>query len=228
MKTGEPRTPRSPVEDRRRAPRFEIVGRMAALGVSVSILVLLGVLPDGPIPLSIIALAATVALAWWLTPGFWKTVALGAAGGILAGLVILGPGWRVVMRVVAVWDPSMTPDFTVEGTVLTIILMLGAFGGGVFGVVGNLAMQGLGIRTILGAGLITGLLVPGLFLTDEGLRGELTNLGGGLWINLAMFGAVAILYGISAIYLADRLEARFTRRRDSSSREVSMADRAHT
>lgn len=228
MTTGDSPKPTLSVQDRRLPPRFEIVGRAAALGVSVSILVLLSVLPDGPIPLSIIALAATVALAWWLTPGFWKTVAIGAAGGIMAGLVILGPGWRVVMRVVAVWDPSMTPGFAVEGTVLVIILMLGALGGGVFGVVGSLAKKGLGIRTFLRAGFITGLLTAALFLTDEGLRGELTNLGGGLWINLAMFGAVAILYGIGAMHLVDRLEARFTRWRDSDSRGVSTADRAHT
>lgn len=185
------------------------VGRMVALGVSVSILVLVSALPDGPIPLTVITLATAVALAWRLMPGFWKTVALGAAGGVLAGLVILGPGWRVVMRVVAVWDPSMTPGFTVEGTVLTIILMLGALGGGVFGVVGNLARKGLTIRIPM-AGILTGLLLPGLFLTDGGLRGELTNLGGGLWINLVLFGTVAVLYGIAALYLAERLEARFT------------------
>lgn len=224
MTTREPKKAISPGEDRRQAPRSEVIGRMAALGVSVSILALLAFLPDGPVPFAVITLTLAVSLAWWLTSGFWKTVALGAAGGVVAGLMILGPGWRLVMRMVAVWDPSMTPDFTVEGTVLIIILMLGTLGGGVFGVVGNLAKKGLRIRTISRAGFTTGLLLPGLFLTDEGLRGELSDLGGGLWVNLAMFGTVAVLYGIAAMYIADRLEARFTRVRDPSRPEVSTAE----
>jgi hypothetical protein len=219
--TRKPQKPTLSIEDPRHPPRFEVVGRMAALAVSASTLLLLTVLPDGPVPLAVITLAVTVSLAWWLTSGFWKTVALGAAGGVLAGLMILGPGWRVVMRMVAVWDPSMTPDFTIEGTVLTIILMLGALGGGVIGIVGNLARKGLRIRTIPTAGFITGVLLPGLLLTDGGLRGELTDLGGGLWINLPMFGTVAVLYGMAAMYMADRLEARFTRVRRTSRIKVS-------
>lgn len=211
MTTRDPQRPALTVEDRPLPPRHNVVGRTAALGVSVSMLLLLTVLPDGPIPLAVATLTLAVALAWWLMSGFWKTVALGAAGGVLAGLTILGPGWRVVMRVVAVWDPSMTPDFTLDGTVVTIILMLGTLGGGVFGVVGSLAKEGLGIRSIPRAGFLTGLLLPGLLLTDQGLRGELTDLVGGLWVNLAMFGTVAVLYGIAAIYMADRLDVRFTR-----------------
>lgn len=228
MTTRKPQTTNSSNGDRRQAPRSEVVGRMAALGVAVAILALLAVLPDGPIPPAVITLTVAVSLAWWLTPGFWKTLGAGAAGGFLAGLLILGPGWRVVMRIVAVWDPSMTPDFTVEGTVLIIILMLGGLGGGVFGVVGNLAKKGFRLQTSLRAGFMTGLLLPGLFLTDEGLMGELSNLGGGLWINLALFGTVAVLYGIAAMYTADRLEARFTRVRDPGRTGVSTAEGAHT
>lgn len=49
------------------------------------------------------------------------------------------------------------------------------------------------------------MLTVGVLLGNSGLRGELINLGTGLWINLAMFGIVAIAYGIATMKMAARL-----------------------
>jgi hypothetical protein len=42
---------------------------------------------------------------WLLVPGFWRSFGLGAIAGAMAGLLVLGPGLRIAMRVVAILDP---------------------------------------------------------------------------------------------------------------------------
>ena len=56
-----------------------------------------------------------------LVPGFWRSSLHGAIGGVAAGLLVLGPGLRIAMRVVAILDPVRSPEFTVGGTMLIII-----------------------------------------------------------------------------------------------------------
>lgn len=193
-------------------------GRLAALGVVSSILLAINTIPDGPVSLVTITLTVTVALAWWLTSGFWKKVALGAVGGILAGLVILAPGWRVAMRVVAVMDPWTAPGFTIGGTIF-ILIVIGAVPGGVMGIVSNLLRHVTGIRSILISGIALGLLVTGSLLAHPDLRREVIDLGGGLWVNLSLFGTVSILYGIAAMRVTDFFASKTKQRSETSERD---------
>lgn len=39
---------------------------------------------------------------------------------------------------------------------------------------------------------------------------DLTHLGAGVWVNLALFGMVAILYGIAAMRAVDLVTARMS------------------
>jgi hypothetical protein len=50
------------------------------------------------------------------------------------------------------------------------------------------------------------LLTVGVLVGNSGLRGELVGLGAGLWLNLAMFGSVAIVYGIAALKVTARFD----------------------
>lgn len=181
-------------------------GRLAALGAAASMLLALNRIPEWP--LALVTVGGTVAFGWWLTSGFWRTVALGAVGGALAGLVVLGPGWRVAMRVVAIMDLFTSPEFSLGGTMF-IIIVIGALSGGVMGSAGNLLRHAAGIRSATVSGLALGLVLSGMLLAH--LRDELTDLGGGVWVNLIMFGAVSILYGMSAMHVTDRLAARMAR-----------------
>lgn len=192
-------------------------GRLAALGVLVSTLLAINDIPQGPISLAVIG--AAVAMAWWLIPGFWRRVRLGAAGGALAGLVILGPGFRVAMRVVAMMEPTRTPEFSVGGTVF-IIIGIGALMGGVLGIVGYLVKEVAHISSPLLSGLVLGLLVMGMLLADSGLREEFTDLGAGIALNVGMFATVSILYGIAVMKIAGRLAAKTEPRPDTSRIEV--------
>jgi hypothetical protein len=70
---------------------------------------------------------------WLLVPGFWRSSLYGAIGGVVAGLLVLGPGLRIAMRVVAILDPVRSPEFTVGGTMF-IIIGVGVMMGGIFGV----------------------------------------------------------------------------------------------
>jgi hypothetical protein len=146
-------------------------------------------------------------LAWWLLPGFWRGVRYGAIGGVVSGLLILGPGLRLAMRVVAIIDPLRTTEFTAEGTMYIVIFVGGLFGG-IFGIAGNLARHGLELRSIMASAIVPAVAVLAVLLTTEDLRMELFDLGAGAWMNIPMFGMVGLLYGVVATATARRLEER--------------------
>lgn len=177
-------------------------GRLAALAVVASILLAINEIPAWPFWLLVVV--AAVAIAWWLMSGFWATVAIGAAGGVLAGLVILGPGLRGAMRMVAVLDAFRSPEFSVGGTVF-VILVAGGVMGGIFGIVGNLLRSATNLRSYSSSGIASGLLLTAMLLVIFG--GEF-DLGGGLWVNLGVFGMVSIVYGVAAMRLVDRFSSR--------------------
>ena len=54
---------------------------------------------------SMAVLLMGIGAGWLLVPGFWRSSLYGAIGGVVAGLLILGPGLRIAMRVVAIVDP---------------------------------------------------------------------------------------------------------------------------
>jgi hypothetical protein len=170
--------------------------------------------PVGSIAMVIVGLGA----GWLLIPGFWRGVLSGAIGGVIAGLLVLGPGLRLAMRVVAIVDPVRAPEFTIGGTMF-IIIGIGAVMGGIFGVFGNVARIGFNIPT-RAAGLVPALLVVTMIGLDSELRGEIIELGIGPWLNIPMFGAVAIGYG--AVWAL--AVARFERRRLAMTRQGSRED----
>jgi hypothetical protein len=147
-----------------------------------------------------------IGAAWLLIPGFWRTLLHGAIGGLIAGLLVLGPGLRIAMRVVAIFDPIRSPEFTVGGTLL-IIVGIGGMMGGIFGLFGNVARRGFGIGPH-GAGLVPALLVILMIGLDTELRGEIVELGAGPWLNIPMFAAAALGYGALWNRVVIRLEMR--------------------
>jgi hypothetical protein len=169
-------------------------------------------IPAIALPLLVVA----AALAWWLTDGFWKTVAFGLAGGVIAGLLIMGPGFRVAMRVVAIMDPIRTPEFSVGGTGF-IIVGIGGILGGVMGILGNLIRKAASIASAVVAGVLLGAFEMTILLTDSGLREEFFELGGGPWVNIPMFAVFAFGYGIAAMTIADRLDHRASKSVDAGS-----------
>lgn len=155
---------------------------------------------------SIAVLVIGVGAAWLLIPGFWRSIFHGAIGGVVAGLLILGPGLRLAMRVVAILDPIRSPEFTVGGT-LFIIVGLGAIMGGIFGLFGNVARRGFGIPLRV-AGMVPALLVALMIGLDSEIRREIIELGAGAWLNVPMFAAVAVGYGALWTLVVTRLEVR--------------------
>ena len=143
---------------------------------------------------------------WLLVPGFWRSSMYGVIGGVVAGLLVLGPGLRIAMRVVAIIDPVRSPEFTLGGTMF-IIIGVGVMMGGIFGVIGNVARSGFGIPSGA-AGLVPALLVMLMIGLDSELRSEIIKLGAGPWLNIPMFGAVALGYGALWTRVVTRLEMR--------------------
>lgn len=143
---------------------------------------------------------------WLLVPGFWRSSLHGAIGGVAAGLLVLGPGLRIAMRVVAILDPVRSPEFTVGGTMF-IIIGVGVVMGGIFGVIGNVARGGFDIPSGA-AGLVPAVLVMLMIGLDSELRSEIVGLGAGPWLNIPMFGAAAVGYGALWTRFVTRLETR--------------------
>jgi hypothetical protein len=171
---------------------------------------------------SIAVVLIGVGAAWLLIPGFWRGALLGAIGGVIAGLLVLGPGLRVAMRVVAMVDPVRSPEFTIGGTMF-IIVGIGAVMGGIFGVFGNVSRIGFNIPS-RAAGLVPALLVVMMIGLDSELRGEILELGAGPWLNIPMFGAVAIAYGWVWARVVGRLEkGRLAKTRQGSPEAATMA-----
>jgi len=178
-------------------------GRSAALGVVVVVLLLVEDVLGPVIGLPLLAL--TVGFAWRFTDRFWKTVAFGLVGGVIAGVLIMGPGFRLAMRVVAIMEPTKTLEFSVGGT-LFIIVGIGGILGGILAMAGNLIRRATSIGSSIGAGVVLAALVMTMLLVDSELRAEFFELGGGPWINIPMFGLIALGYGISAMATAEYME----------------------
>lgn len=146
-----------------------------------------------------------VGLGWWLVPRFWRSVLFGAIAGVVSGVLVLGAGLRIAMRVVAMLDPFRVPEFSWGGTMFILIGIGGIFGG-IFGILANLARRGLHLRSVLNIAILpAGGALSLLFLDDE-IRRELFHLGAGAWVNLPMFGLVTVLYGIAVAAVTISLE----------------------
>lgn len=178
-------------------------GKLAAFGVVLTVILNMEdlVTPSVGLPLLLVA----VLLAWRFTEGFWKTVAFGLVGGVIAGALIMGPGLRLAMRVVAIMEPTRTPEFSVGGT-LFIIIGIGAIFGGVFAMAANLIRRAIPITSSIAAGVGLSVLVMTMLLIEADLRAEFTDLGAGPWVNIPMFAIFVFGYGIAAMAIADYME----------------------
>jgi len=155
---------------------------------------------------SLLLLAMGIGVGWLWIPGFGRTSLQGAVAGAVAGLLVLGPGLRLAMRVVAILDSIRPQEFSVDGT-LFVLIGVGAFFGGVFGVIGNVSRVGFGLPA-RASGLIPALLVGLMIGLDSELRSEIVELGAGPWLNIPMFAAVAIAYGMAWTGLTTSFERR--------------------
>lgn len=155
----------------------------------------------GPIAgLATVGLGALIT--WRLTSRFWPNVFVSLFAGALAGAVILGPGFRIAMRVVALQEPSRLTEFTIGGTMF-IIVFIGAMIGAVLGSVVHFIRWGLGLGRV-GGPLVASVLAIGFILADSETGKELLNLGLGGWFNIPMFGLIAATYGYASCRIFDR------------------------
>ncbi len=188
---------------------MSITQRIAALVAAVIIPLgfLLGALAGFGGPPMVVGAIAALLVVWRFLPHFWRTVAMGALAGLIAGVLVLGPGFRLAMRVVAILDPVRVPEFTIDGTFFIMI-----FVGAILGVFGGLSYaffdRGLGAsRTV--TSLLVSTLMMGFLLLDPGLRQELFELGVGPWVNIPMFGLVTFLYASLTGAIHARLQRRW-------------------
>jgi hypothetical protein len=164
-----------------------------------------GILPNPA--LTGLILVGALAVATSRVPRFWWTVLYSAMSGLAAGLIILGPGMRLVMRIVAIVDPGKNPEFTVGGTMFLIIFIGGIFGAGI-AVVTGLVVRALNINGRVIPSLMMASLLMVMLLANAGLRMELFDFGLGAWMNIPMFATVGLGFGLGATAARQRLEKR--------------------
>lgn len=194
-------------------------GRLAGAAVVLSVIGLSSGLT--PPPAGVVLIVVAVAAAWRWMPRFWRTLAAGVAGGAIAGLLILGPGFRVAMRVVAVLDPTRATELTVEGTMF-IVIGIGGMMGGMFAAGGNLLRRAIGIESPVVAGTVLALALMAQFVLASGdISDEFFELGAGPWVNIPMFTAFAVGYGIAAMAIADRVLSEKLQSRRSDREKVA-------
>jgi hypothetical protein len=123
----------------------------------------------------------------------------------------MGVGFRMAMRVVALTDSTLTPEFTMDGTAFILLgigLMLGSVAGAYLGGLRYLLV----LRTITVAFIATAAIIPLLFGGSE-IRSELFELGLGGWVNIPMFTSIVFAYGWAQDVCARRLDRRAGRKR---------------
>lgn len=190
---------------------------LATAGVLIAGLSMGDILPPPWGPLVVLTL---VILLWRMHDGFLKTLVAGLVGGAAAGILILGPGFRVAMRAVALMDQARPEEFTVGGT-LFIVVGIGAVLGGLNGAIVNLVRKAFGIRSAVVGGLMlaTTVMVNLTFFSGDVSR-ELFDLGISPWINIPLFSVVALGYGIAAMAIAELAERAMFERRDMEKEKV--------
>jgi len=163
-------------------------------------------------------MAVAVLIAFRAVPRLWRMLAGGLVAGAIAGVLILGPGFRVAMRAVALMDPGRAPEFTLGGTLL-IVVFIGVALGAIQGMTSHTLRRVLNIRSSVVAGVLLGALMIGqlAFFAGE-VSDEIFELGAGPWVNIPLFGVFTIAYGIATMALADRFE-HWTPRSKSVERE---------
>lgn len=177
---------------------FMTARRAAVLaGASVPAAILVGDLLLGPIG-ALAIVGGGLAIGWKYVPDFWRTLFRAAIAGGLAGILVLGPGYRLAMRIVAILDESMTPEFTIGGTMF-LIVGIGAMFGGITATWVTLITKTYAARRAVAVTVLTVVVIGTLFVDSEVFR-ELTELGLGPVLNVPMFLGVTVGWA----WLADR------------------------
>ncbi len=170
----------------------------------------------------ILVLLAAVASWRYMSGSFWRSVVAGLAGGAVAGLLILGPGFRLAMRAVALMDPIHPQEFSIGGTAF-IVIGIGMIMGGVQGVTAQVARRALAIDSAVVAGLIlAGIELVSLVFFSGDLSQEFFDLGISPWVNIPLFGVFAVGYGIAAMAIADRVELKLMSRRSTEREKLPV------
>jgi len=178
-----------------------------AAAVAVVALASLGINDTVPGDVALLLLLLALAVAWRSVRGFWRIVVSGLVGGAVAGLLILGPGFRLAMRAVAIMDPGHPQEFTVGGT-LFIIVGVGAILGGVTAATAHLFRRAFAIESAVTAGaLLAAVEMTKLTFLSGEVSDELFQLGISPWINIPLFGLITLGYGIGAMAIADKAES---------------------
>ena len=131
-----------------------------------------------------------------------RLVLSGLIGGGLAGLVILGGGSRLAMRIVSL--AGARREVTIDGTMF--LLIFGTFAGANIGVM-LAALRRVHRFRWESAAIVLGLLGLLVFFGPEETRGEIFNDGFGFWLNGPMFLALLPGYvwaALKAITFLDR------------------------
>lgn len=167
------------------------------VGLTIPVAVALGVIVGNPwIAWAIVV--AGLALGLKEIPGFWRTTLRSLLAGTAAGLLVLGPGLRIAMRVAAIVDPVKHPEFTIGGTVFIVVGLGAIMGGAAVGAV-MIIVRALSLPRWGGVLVIT-IVMGGVLFGDSEIISEITGLGAGPWMNVPMFGGVVVAFAI----LADR------------------------
>ena len=151
-----------------------------------------------------------------------RLVFSGLIGGGIVGLIILGGGSRLAMRIVALTGGRR--EVTIEGT--AFLMVFGAFAGANIGVF--LAALRRVVRPRIGpTAVVLGLLGVLAFVGPRDIREELVHEGRGIWLNAPMFLSLLPLYGWAALsvipVVARRLPGKGWGRQLEQSAPTAMA-----
>lgn len=186
---------------------------------SISIALLIFLTPTPGFLGGLVSLAAPVAvlfIGWRWIPRFWRTLGGSLVAGALAGIVVLGPAMRIVMRLVAIAEPTQSPEFSIGGTV-GIVVVIGAMFGAIIGVGLVFAQKGLELARFWVSVISGGALIGALAIIPD-IRAELFELGLGAGMNIPLFGLAGFAYGW--VDQAVFTKFRFARTEPASSAEA--------
>jgi hypothetical protein len=191
-----------------RDPGMELrVLRLAVIGLPASLLLgALGSAAPGVgtvLPLGVLVVQALVVVYVRRLP---RMIISGVVGGGVAGLIALGGGSRLAMRVVALLGGRR--ELTIDGT--AFLLIGGTVMGAIIGISIALALR-LWPSSGRNIGLTIGTLLFGLMLVDGEARTEILHEGPGVWLNAPMFLGFFLGYGAMSAPLVERIERKVPR-----------------
>ena len=199
IKRARSRLPRNPDAERRvliaALVAFPITAIIAATGATAGFSVFSVITPIAALAMELLVVVYVRRLP--------RLVISGLVGGGLAGVVALGAGSRLAMRIVSLTGGRR--EMTIEGTMF--LLIFGAMVGAVIGISIAAALRvwpeaGRFIAITVGS-----VISAGLILDSEAFE-ELMHEGAGGWLNFPMFVAFPIAYGFLAVRSVAAVERR--------------------